>query len=448
MGTAIIALIVYIAVIIIWATIIKRNMAEGMIVGFLCLSVFGGTKAPTYLFNGFVSALSNEVLFASLAFILMSYLIKESQILNGILAIFNSLLGRFRGGPAFVNIGLSAILGMLSGSNSANSATSGSFTAQWMIETGWKKETTATLIAGNGGLGAGFPPSASMFIMLGFAPIAAAVTEGNLYIALFVSGLYQVIYRIILVMLLMKKEGIQKIDSYEIAPLGTSFKANWQCLLVFLGAIIPVLVTVGPIGSFLRANGMGDGVSEISLLVWIPISMITIILVMGRKILVEKVFHKEKIIQTLFPQYKNIGGILLFAFAASEIFSEMGLGDELIVLFNNLNLPKPILILMIGAMVVLVAGPLSSTATLTSVGLISYMALVSVGVTPIAAVVAILVFASTEGASPPASGSIFIAAGLTGSEPEKTFFPLIKYFVLPILLLGWMIAMGLLPLFV
>lgn len=447
MGTAVIALIVYIAVIIIWATLIKRNMAEGMIVGFLILALFGGTNAPAYLLNGFVSALSNEVLFASLAFILMSYLIKESHILNGILAIFNSLLGRFRGGPAFVNIGLSAILGMLSGSNSANSATSGSFTAQWMIETGWKKETAATLIAGNGGLGAGFPPSASMFIMLGFAPIAAVVTEGNLYIALFVSGMYQVVYRIFLVMLLMKKEGIQKIDSHEIAPLGKALKENWSCLLVFLGAIIPVMVTVGPIGGWLRSNGMAAAVSEISLLVWIPISMISIILVMGRKVLIDQVFHREKIIQTLFPQYKNIGGILLFAFAASEIFSEMGLGDELIVIFNQLSLPKPLLVLLIGAMVILVAGPLSSTATLTSVGLISYMALVSVGVTPIAAVVSILVFASTEGASPPASGSIFIAAGLTGSEPEKTFLPLIKYFVLPILLLGWLIAMGFLPLF-
>ncbi|MGG5333013.1 hypothetical protein [Enterococcus sp. AZ163] len=64
------------------------------------------------------------------------------------------------------------------------------------------------------------------------------------------------------------------------------------------------------------------------------------------------------------------------------------------------------------------------------------------------AVVAILVFASTEGASPPASGSIFIAAGLTDCRPEATFYPLIKYFVIPITLVGWLIAMGYLPLFV
>ncbi|WP_429965884.1 hypothetical protein [Enterococcus sp. AZ072] len=64
------------------------------------------------------------------------------------------------------------------------------------------------------------------------------------------------------------------------------------------------------------------------------------------------------------------------------------------------------------------------------------------------AVVAILVFASTEGASPPASGSIFITAGLTDCRPEATFYPLIKYFVIPITLVGWLIAMGYLPLFV
>ena len=139
MGNASLALIIYILLIIVWATVIKRNMAEGMLLGFIVVAMFGGNDFFTYLRIGFFSALSNEVLFASLAFVLMSYLIKESELLKGILEIFQSLLGRLRGGPAFVNIGLSAILGMLSGSNSANTATSGTFTAQWMIETGWKR---------------------------------------------------------------------------------------------------------------------------------------------------------------------------------------------------------------------------------------------------------------------------------------------------------------------
>ena len=446
-GVATSALIIYIFTIIIWAVLIKRNMAEGMIIGFVIVALFGQDKAFDLMKMGLASALSNEVLFASLAFVLMSYLIKESGLLEGILKIFDSLLGKLPGGPAFVNIGLSATMGMLSGSNSANTATSGTFTAQWMIETGWKKEVAATLIAGNGGLGAGFPPSASMFIMLGFAQISEVITEGQLYVGLFISGMYQVLYRIGLVLFLIKKYSIkgtklEKRDNFLLV-----LKENWRSLIVFLGAIVPILLTVGPIGSFLKSKGMERAVESISLLVWIPTLMITIILLLGYKNLIANIGSKKNLVATLFPHYKNIGGVLLFAFAASSIFSELGLASELVGLFNSLHFTKPIMVLLVGAMIVLVAGPLSSTATLTSIGLISFTALTSVGVAPLAAVVSILVFASTEGASPPASGSIFIAAGLTDSKPDALFYPLIKFFVVPITLLGWFIAMGYLPLF-
>lgn len=448
MGNAVGALIVYILLIVVWAVIVKRNMAEGMILGFIVVALFGGSRFFQLLSYGFLKALSNEVLFASLAFVLMSYLIKESELLNGILIIFDSLLGHLRGGPAFVNIALSAVLGMLSGSNSANTATSGTFTAQWMIQTGWKKEIAATLLAGNGGLGAGFPPSASMFIMLGFAQISQLITEGQLYLGLFVSGVYQVIYRLILVGWLMRKEDIQALPREDKPSIKQAFAQNGRSLLVFLGAIIPITLTIGPMRKVCEHFGLGEALGSISLLTWIPILMITIILILGRKGLKKNIPDKAYLVQTLFPHYKNIGGVLLFAFAASEIFANLGLADELVQLFATLNFSKPIMVLLIGLLVVLVAGPLSSTATLTSIGLIAFTGLTSVGVSPLAAVVAILVFASTEGASPPASGSIFIAAGLTDSRPEATFYPLIKYFVVPITLIGWLIAMGYLPLFV
>lgn len=446
MGTATLALIVYIAMIVIWATVIKRNMGEGMLVGFIVVALFGGSDFFDLLTKGFISAIFNEVLFASLAFILMSYLIKESGLLNGILKIFDSLLGNLRGGPAFVNIALSAVMGMLSGSNSANTATSGAFTAQWMIETGWKKETVATLLAGNGGLGAGFPPSASMFIMLNFAAVSDLITEGQLYVGLFVAGIYQVIYRIILVFYLMKKENIQVMTNQK-NPFWPTFKKNWQSLLVFLGAIIPILITVGPIGRWLGSHGYESLVDNISLLTWIPMLMILFILLIGKKELKKNIPSTNVLIKNLFPQYTSVGGVLLFAFAASDIFSRLGLATELITLFESLSFSKGIMVFLIGLLVVLVAGPLSSTATLTSIGLIAFSGLISVGVAPLAAVVAILTFASTEGASPPASGSIFIASGLTQSQPEKTFVPLIVYFVIPIMLIGWFIAMGYLPIF-
>ena len=101
---------------------------------------------------------------------------------------------------------------------------------------------------------------------------------------------------------------------------------------------------------------------------------------------------------------------------------------------------------MVFALVAFVAGPLSSTATLTSVGVVSHAILVGVGVDPLAAGAALLMVASTEGASPPASGALFIACGLTECDPPKIYVPLIVWFVVPIVLLACLVCGGILPL--
>lgn len=146
------------------------------------------------------------------------------------------------------------------------------------------------------------------------------------------------------------------------------------------------------------------------------------------------------------PRFATVGALLFFAITASEILGQLGLAEDVRALMETVPLSALSTLIIIGLMIVIVAGPMSSTATLTAIGKISLLALIQVGLDPLAALTAILVFASTEGASPPASGSIFIAAGLTGAKPESTFIPLIIYYVLPIFALGCLIGLGILPL--
>lgn len=130
---------------------------------------------------------------------------------------------------------------------------------------------------------------------------------------------------------------------------------------------------------------------------------------------------------------------------ASEILAQLGLDRDVNMVLGALDLPLWLLVVLVGLVVVAVAGPLSSSATLSAVGQVSLFAMVGAGVEPILALIAILVFASTEGASPPASGSIFVARGITGAKPEKTFIPLIVYYVVPFFFLGVGIALGIIP---
>ncbi|MFP7477950.1 TRAP transporter large permease subunit [Terribacillus saccharophilus] len=445
--TGFIALIVFIAVIIIWNVIVKRNMGEAMLLGFIATVLFGGMDAPRLFWEGLVFASTYEVLYAAVAFVFMAFLVDQLNLIQALLRIFNSLIGKLPGGAAYMSTVGSAILGALSGSNSANTATTGSITAQWMIKSGWSRETTATILAGNGGLGAALPPNSSMFIMLGFAPIGAVVAEGDLYIALLIGGGYQVLYRLILIFLLVKKDGIKSLPSEDLVGFRQAVKQGWKSIFIFAGALIPILVTVGPIAEALTNNpNIGpEAMDQISLITWIPILIMLISLIIGWRKTPGSIANWSRMLSTAIPQFTTIGALMLFAVAASEVLSQLGLAADLSQITSALDVPKWLMVLMVGILVTLVAGPLSSTATLTAVGLVSFSALTAAGVDPLVAVVAILAFSSTEGASPPASGSIFIASGLAGAKPEKTFIPLIMYYMLPIVGIGWLIGMEILP---
>jgi TRAP-type C4-dicarboxylate transport system permease large subunit len=447
MGVGIWALLVFIGIIIFWNLALKRNIAEAMLVGFIATSLFGGTEVLNLMWNGLVFAGTNDVLYASVAFVFMAYVIDHTAIIASLVKILNSIFGRLPGGAAYVDTIASAVMGTLAGSNSGNTATTGSITAPWMVKSSFSKELSATVVAGNGGLGAALPPSASMFIMLGFAPIAAVVSEGDLYIALFISGIYQVIYRIFLIMYFVKRDNIKAISPEFIKPLKESFRTGWKSTLIFFGALIPIVATIGPLAESFKANpNIGeDALDSISLITWIPILIIMISLMVGWAKLPNSTSDWSTFFNKAIPRFSTIGALLVFAYASSQVLTELGLAEDLTTIMESIEISKWLMVLIIALLVALVAGPLSSTATLTAIGMVAFAAMVSAGVDPLLAVVAILVFASTEGASPPASGSIFIAASLAGAQPEKTFMPLVIYYVIPILLIGYLIAMNILP---
>ncbi|RCV49364.1 TRAP transporter large permease subunit [Marinitenerispora sediminis] len=444
MPIALLALAAFITVIIVWNVVFKRNMGEAMLLGLVVTVLFAGAQAPAFLLEGLTGALTHDVLYAALAFVFMAYLIDVTGLIQKILAILNSVFGRIRGGPAFVDTAGSAVFGALSGSNSANTASSGSFTGPWMVRTGWSPTRAATVLAGNGGMGAALPPSASMVIMVGFA--GGLVTTGQVYLGLLAAGAYQILLRMVLVLYFVRRDGIPKAEERDLVPLRTSLKQGAGALSIFLGALIPIVVTVGPLADYLtESTPLGDTIGEISLLTWIPVLIIAFSLVAGRDRLPSTFRGWWTLLDGALPKFANIGALLFFAIAASEVLGRLGLAEDVNEILQTLPINGVLMVVVVGLVITLVAGPLSSTATLTAVGQISFLTLVGVGVDPLTAVIAILVFASTEGASPPASGSIFVAAGLTGARPESTFIPLIVYYMIPILLIGCLIGWGVLP---
>lgn len=444
MPIALIALVVFILVIVVWNVVFKRNMAEAMLVGFLSTLLFAGTNTPEYVVSGVENAIGNEVLFAAAAFVFMTYFVQQTGVMDKLVAILSSALGRLPGGPALVDTVASGAMGALAGgSNTGNAAASGSITGAWMVRSGWKPHRAATVIAGNAGLGAALPPSASMVIMIGFA--GTLVSTSQVYLALLVAGLYQVVYRIFLTMWFVYRDGIKAETDAEHIPIKQTMKRGWPSTLIFFGAVVPIFLAVGPLANALKESAVGEAMGDISLIMWIPILIIFISAIVSWKNLPKTPKAWWKFMEGGILHFYTIGAILFFAILASEILAQLGLDRDVNMVLDGLNLPQWLLIVLVGLLVVAVAGPLSSSATLSAVGQVSLFAMVGAGVEPILALIAILVFASTEGASPPASGSIFVACGITGAKPEKTFIPLVVYYVVPFFFLGVGIALGIIP---
>ncbi|MCJ1698469.1 TRAP transporter large permease subunit [Rathayibacter festucae] len=445
MGLAVWALIAYIAVIVIWSVALKRGIGEAMVVGFLVVCAFGGGDFLRLVLVGMQAAFDQEIVFAALAFTFIGFLLASTGVIDRQVDLLNSLLGRLRGGAGYVATVGSALFGAVAHSGSANAATMGSVAIPWMKRSNWPPHVAATLIAGNAGNGTVIPPSASFFILIGTATVAPYISIDQLLLAMFAAAAWCILWRLIVVFYFVRKYKIGRVAAADILPFAKSFRRGWTSLLVFLGIIIPVVVTLGPTGEALTGVLGEDVMDAISIIVWIPVLLGLFAAALGWRGLPKSGREWYGFVAKTAPRYRDIGATLVFAFAGGAVLTELGLAEQLSSVLNGLNASPVVMSVIVAVMVVLVAGPLSSTATIATIGGIGFSVLVASGVDPVLAACVVLVAASTEGASPPGAAAIYIATGIAQVNPVKTFVPLIVLYVLPILLIAALIGPGWLP---
>jgi TRAP-type C4-dicarboxylate transport system permease large subunit len=447
MGLSVWSLIAYILSIILWNAVLKRNIGEAMGIGWLVVLLFGGSQIDELFFKSIAFSARQETIFAALAFVFMAYVMGKTGLIARMVDILNSSLGKIPGGAGYINTIMSALFGMMSGSGSGCSASVGSVTIPWMVNSRWPKKTAAIITSGNAGLSSSLPPSSSMFILLGAAVVSTQVSTGDLYLALLTGGLWTLTYRLVLIRYFVFKYGVRAMPPEQIKPLSESLRNGWTSLLIFFGIIIPLTLTTGPVGNMLtQIKSFGsNGIKSISLIVWIPVLISWIAMLEGRKYLPRTLAGWHDFAKGAASKYVVVGATLFFAFAAGDVMTKLGLGKDLTALLKSLNAPPLLMVLLVGVLIALVGGPLSSTATIASIGAVGFSALVGVGVVPATAAAVVLIFASTEGASPPGAAPIYIACGIADVDPASTFVPLILYYVLPIIGLGALIAFGILP---
>lgn len=451
-GIGVISLLIYIAAILVINMVLKRRMAEAMMWSFLIIlaigTVFGHNNFFKLAQTGIKAAAKQEVVYASMAFVFMAYMMDKTGVIGRLVNILNSILGGLPGGSGYVSTIASALFGMVSGSGSGNASAVGSITIPWMKKNGWSVERATTIVAGNAGLGMIFPPSSSMLLLLGMETIAAELDSNTLYVGLMCAGLVILIYRLGVVFMFAKKDGLQAAEMKE--SVREALKKNATSFMIFLGIIIPLLVQMGPTGKAIEAtlNAQADGAfKSISLVMWIPIMMSFFTIVEGWKYLPHDFAGWKKIIRGSAPKYSEVGCLLFFAFAAASVLTKLGLQDEFTAIFDTLGGYSAVfVVLLIAIITTLMVGPFTGTATTTALGALVYAALRSTGLAPVACCVAFLILVSNEGCIPPNSAPIYIASGISGlNEPSRIFKNLLVFYALPVVLCAILIMLGIFP---
>lgn len=249
-GIGIWAFLAYIGFILFWNLIVKRKLAEAMMFAWLIVCLFHGFAAPDALWKSFLAGTRTSSCLSPILFVGMAALMEETQIIGRLIDILNSLLGRLKGGPAYISVLASALMGLISGSTAANAATVGSITIPWMMETGWGKDQAAIMNSGNAGLGVSLPPSTSMFLMLGFADVAAYVTTGEVYLTVLTTGCYGMLYRLLVTHFYIRKYHIEALAKEQVPLFRKTIQEKWSSLIIFIGVMIPLLLITGPVSVF------------------------------------------------------------------------------------------------------------------------------------------------------------------------------------------------------
>jgi TRAP-type C4-dicarboxylate transport system permease large subunit len=439
------ALLAYLAVIIAWTVIVKRSVGEAMILGFLTVLLFAGPGALTVARDAFSDALTDEIVFATMAFVFMGYLLERVGVLDRLINLLNSLLGRYAGGPAYVSTIASAGLGSIVHNQAAIAATVGSVTIPWMERARMGRSTAVTLVAGNAGMGITFPFSASMFVLTGSAAAGPLLDVNSLILPLLIGGLWCFLHRLIVTVIFVRRSGMSAMAPEHRLASRVAFRQGWSTLFLFVAVSLPLILTTGAVAADLSSRlgvDIGDGVSVVF---WIPVALIFTGILLGLRRLPRKASHWWQFLTDAGPRFGVVGITVLFAFAGANALAATGLPEQMSALLTNLDLPLWALAILIGLIVIAVSAPLSATATMAAVGAVGVAALVAAGVPATTAAVAVLVFSSCEAAVPPGGAPLYVACGIADTDPASSFRRLFIYYALPLLVIGVLIALNLLP---
>ena len=160
------------------AFILKMPIGWGMLAGCVVYFLAKGTNLSVIVNQAAYGVYNSYVLIAIPLFIFTANIMNSSEVTDRIFSFANSMVGRFRGGTAYVNILASLIFAGMTGSALADASGLGLIEIEQMKKDGYDAPFSCAITATTSVIGPTFPPSIPFVV---FAMISGA-SVGKMFI--------------------------------------------------------------------------------------------------------------------------------------------------------------------------------------------------------------------------------------------------------------------------
>lgn len=228
-------------------TVVGVPIGFGIGLAALILMLVTGTLEPMVLARRMITGVDVYTLLAIPFFMLAGEIMNKAGLVHDILMFANALVGRVRGGLAYVNVIASMLFAGISGSAVADAAALGSLEMPMMENGGYDKNFSAAITAASSVIGPIIPPSVPMIILGSIAQISIA----KLFLGGAIPGILIGIALLFVSYVISKKRNYplsEKVGFKEF--LGVFKKTIWALIL-------PVIILGGILGGIFTATEAG-----------------------------------------------------------------------------------------------------------------------------------------------------------------------------------------------
>ncbi|MCG8512517.1 MAG: TRAP transporter large permease [Halanaerobiales bacterium] len=213
----------------------------------IILMFLSGMVDPMILARRLVTGVDSYTLLAIPFFMLAGEIMNKAGLVNDILKFADALVGRLRGGLAYVNVVASMLFAGISGSAVADTAALGSLEIPMMEKNGYDKPFASAITAASAVIGPIIPPSIPMIILGSIAQLSIA----RLFLGGAIPGILIGLALLTICYLIAKKRDYPVGKSVSIRDFFRVFKKTIWAI------ILPLIILFGIVGGIFTATEAG-----------------------------------------------------------------------------------------------------------------------------------------------------------------------------------------------